>query len=160
MQPYILAEGAPSAELRFEGKQVLSFGISKKCVRFILPTDNPPPLTVCKQFVVCGKLVNSLLRACWSNLLGCDQPRGIFCGLGEQTLCSPQTACNIPSQLAALANALASKHVHYSHYGRGTKKGHGQKRGLRMGGRAAGLALLSTTSSAFTPAFPQKSATC
>lgn len=141
LQSYILAEGARSAEIRFEGKQVLSFGISKKCVRFILPTDNPPPLTVCKQFVVCGKLVNSLLRACWSNLLGCVQPRGIFLWpWGANPVLS--SVCNVPFQFAALANALASKHVHYSHCGRGTEKGRGQKGGLRMGGRAVGLALL------------------
>lgn len=30
MQLYISVEGAPSAEMHFEGKQVLSFGISKK----------------------------------------------------------------------------------------------------------------------------------
>jgi len=47
----------------FEGKEVLSFGISKKYTHFVLPTDNPSPFNVCKQLVVSGELVKILLRA-------------------------------------------------------------------------------------------------
>lgn len=49
--------------MHFEGKQGLSFGISKKYRHLVLPTDSPSPFNVCKQLVVCGELVNSLLRA-------------------------------------------------------------------------------------------------
>lgn len=58
LQLYILAE------MHFEEKQLLLFGISKKYMHFILHTNNASHFNSCKQLTVSGEVVNGLLRAC------------------------------------------------------------------------------------------------
>lgn len=120
LQLYILAE------MRFEEKQLLLFGASKKYMHFILPTDNASHFNGCEQLAVCGEVVNSLLRARWLNLLGCDQPCGIFPWSWESpALCSYSLQNSLPA--CSFIKHPYPKRVHSIRKGKGTGKGHGSQ---------------------------------